>query len=114
MKVTALPLLLLFCACTSAGLPDDQPDISGLVTEVDRAGRILVEERPGEQNGGAKCWVDVSRARFVAQDKGGSRNTGAAPPLKGQRLSAWFEGGVAESYPCQATAGIILILETPG
>ena len=114
MKATAFPLLLLFCACTRAGVPDEQAHISGVVTEADRAGRILVEERPGEQNGGAKCWVDVSRARFVARGEGESGNTAAAPPMKGQRLSAWFEGGVAESYPCQATAGIILILGTPG
>ncbi|MFW6078376.1 MAG: DUF3221 domain-containing protein [Gemmatimonadota bacterium] len=90
-----------------AVIPDEAPSIEGLVTEVGDDGRVLVEEDPAERSGSKKAWVTLT-------DDTAIRRRSAAPASRsdlvpGTRVSVWFTGPVLESYPLQATAGVVVI-----
>jgi len=118
LACVAIALILPLAACSPA-LPDRDPDIRGTVTSLERQsdgdifGRILVEGpiAPGTGYGAASVSVtgDTTVLREVPD---------ASPePLafedleEGMPVEVWFEGPVAESYPVQATAGTVLVIE---
>ena len=95
-------------SAANAAPPAAEASITGIVTAVE-ASRILVEERPDERWGSLKASVRIDGARILR------RSGGTAPASEivvGQRVSVWFTGPVAESYPVQARAGTI-VLEPP-
>jgi hypothetical protein len=93
------------------------PDIKGVVTRVNlpSSGRrtILVEEKPGELSGSAKALTTVADTiQIVRRSASGSeRPATVADIANGQRVEVWFIGPVAESYPVQATARRVVIVE---
>jgi hypothetical protein len=97
--------------------PKAKADVSGVITRVNLAGddgkgSFLVE---GKKGGGAtydKAWVRVTGKTKIEQLADGQRRPARFEDLRKDCLiEAWFSGPVAESYPVQATAGVILILE---
>jgi len=121
---SALVLLMLFALVTGCSsedtslpdptgpkVPDRAPDIRGVVVNTTRtAGQIamLVE---GDPEGGTtydRASVTVTGSTKVLHRDGTSATLANVPD--GARIEVWFTGPVAESYPVQATADVILIL----
>ena len=105
-------------------LPSAEADIQGIVTEVgrvpqeanggggvgERVGVVLVEENPDEETGSQKDSVTVTKATKLFERWGEDLTRIRFDDLKvGQRARAWYTGPVAESYPRQATARVIVV-----
>ncbi len=88
------------------GPPKDNDDegAAGLI------GVVLVEENPDEEAGSQKDSVTITRAtRLVEQEEDDRASIGFDDLEEGQLVRAWYTGPVAESYPRQATARVIVI-----
>jgi hypothetical protein len=105
-------------------LPSAEADIRGIITEVgrmpqeanggesagERVGVVLVEENPDEETGSQKDSVTVTKATKLSEQRGRNLTRIRFDDLKlGQRVMAWYAGPVAESYPRQATARVIVV-----
>ena len=105
-------------------LPSAEADIHGFITKVgtvpqetngngsvgERVGVVLVEENPDEEAGSQKDSVTVTRATKLSEQRGRDLTAIDFDDLKaGQRARAWYTGPVAESYPRQATARVIVV-----
>lgn len=105
-------------------LPSAEADILGTVTEVvklphegssdegtaERIGSVLLEEEPDEESGSQKDSVSVTKATKLFERHGQDLTPVAFDHLNvGQRARAWYTGPVAESYPRQATAKVIVV-----
>ena len=89
----------------AARLPDGPPSITGTITAI-ADGRARIEAHPGEGSGSPKAVVQLAGARILRRSGG----TAAVGDLAvGQRVSAWFTGPVARSYPEQAVAAAVVI-----
>ena len=104
-------LVLALASCAQAGVPTSQPDITGTITHT-ATGSILVEERPSDTAGSAKASIRFTTATAFWRAISVSAQPATAAELReGQHVMAWFDGPAAMSYPLQATAKAILILE---
>ena len=113
-----LAAALVGAACGAGPTPSGGPDITGIVWQVtdagDGSGSLFVV---GLQ-GGAGSYDRASVA--VTADTAWRLADGRAsrPPLDrelvGRRVAVTFTGPVAESYPVQATAGLVRLLEPLG
>jgi hypothetical protein len=105
-------------------LPSAEADIRGIITEVgrmprevngggsagERIGVVLVEENPEEETGSQKDSVTVTKATKLLEGRGGDHTRIGFDDLKaGQRVRAWYTGPVAESFPSQATASLVVV-----
>lgn len=105
-------------------LPSAEADIHGIITEVgrvpqegkgnggvgERIGVALVEENPDEETGPQKDSVTVTKATRLFEQRGRDCTRIRFDNLKvGQRARAWYTGPVAESYPRQATASLVVV-----
>jgi hypothetical protein len=71
---------------------------------------VLVEEVPGG-HGDDKSYVKVPRAALLLRKTGtGVERIGFSDLRVGEEVETWFIGPVAESYPTQSTARVILIV----
>ncbi len=72
---------------------------------------LLIEEVAGGlSTGGAKSRLTVpSTARVLRRAEAGVTDVGFGALRVGQRVEAWFTGPVAESYPTQTTASVIVV-----
>ena len=112
-----LILLLLPIACSTRGFhpPDRDADIDGIVTDWatgQRAG-MLVEENPDETYGSRKIHFGVTPETQLLRwndDAGGYGTIERSDIREGDRVRAWSRGPIAESYPEQATAHTIVLL----
>lgn len=93
-----------------AGIPDEAPSICGVITALS-SDSLLVEEDPQAESGSAKAMMRVQESTRVLHRDGHTVHYSAL--AVGQTVSAWFDGPVAESYPVQTAAGVI-VLEAPG
>ncbi len=76
----------------------------------ERIGVVLVEENPNEETGSQKDSVTVTKATELFERRGRDLTRMRFDDLKvGQRARAWYRGPVAESYPRQATASLIVV-----
>lgn len=125
-------------AAGRVAVPDEAPDIRGTITLVQpgdsivRQGggggperpvvcppecgggpgmrAVLVEETPNDANAGDKSRVAVPvEARVLSLAGGRVTEIGFDALRVGQRVTAWFSGPVAESYPTLSTAAVILV-----
>ena len=90
----------------TAAIPRTTPSIIGQVTAI-ALPTIVVEEKPTELHGSAKARVRITNGTQVLRR--GEGVVGAAELRVGQQVKVWFTGPVMESYPLQATAGVIVI-----
>ena len=126
-------LVLFGCAGSKPGatasgeeprLPSAEADIRGVITEVGRMpqeangggsvrkriGVVLVEENPGEETGSQKDSVTVTKATEIFERQGRDLTQVGFDDVKvRQQARAWYAGPVAESYPRQATARVIVV-----
>ena len=84
------------------------PSIVGQVTAVTLP-TIVVEEKPTESHGSPKASVRITDGTQVLRRGGGFMS--ATELRVGQLVKVWFTGPVMESYPLQATAGVIVFIE---
>src|SRR5687767_1963458 len=121
-RVGMVALVLALGCVRSPGahdlVPPDAPSIDGIITRVTPRSEgpvLLVEQGPTRSAGEPIASVRVTPStRVLAAGPGGIAPAPAAPLGVGTRVQVWFVGPVAESYPVQATAGTILVLEEPG
>jgi hypothetical protein len=110
-----------------ASVPDDQPHITGIVTEVKRAPgaqspsskTILIEQTPrrcSKGNGKEGCnklYLDVTHETRIFRTSGGDEEAlvqaRAAELQRGQRVRAWHTGVLKKSYPGQGCARVVVI-----
>ena len=117
MRAIRLALLVLMVAGTAvlatacaAGVPTGQPAITGLVSTVSGSGdgaTILVTG--SGQVDKASVSIDARTVLLRKTDAGTSALL-LADVTAGARVSVWFDGPVAESYPVQGHAGTVLLL----
>ena len=93
--------------------PSAPADITGAVSDLavstgsDSLPVFLVVADPGSTSSVDRASVRVARDTVVWTAEG---VRGAASDLaRGERVAVWFSGPVAESYPVQATAGVVQI-----
>lgn len=86
--------------------PCTPPSIIGQTTAI-ALPMIVVEEKPTEPHGSAKARVRITDGTKVLRR--GEGVVSAAELRVGQQVKVWFTGPVMESYPLQATAGVIII-----
>ena len=114
MRTWLLVLLALALAgCGPASAPTRPADITGIVTRVSAGTggvQLVVEENPSDTAGSAKASVrtDASTHWFTA---GGMFDPSQLK--QGMRVSVWFDGPVATSYPVQAKGSDIVVLAAP-
>jgi hypothetical protein len=122
--VRKLRFILLALALTAAGLlgvsqsfSSSQVDVRGAITRIEKGrdkllGRVLIEGVKEPDTRFDKAFVDVTDETELFIKRGGERKPVEFAALKEkQRVEARFKGGVRESYPVQATAAEITILE---
>ncbi len=90
----------------ASAIPRTTPSIVGQVTAI-ALPTIVVEEKPNEPHGAAKAGVRITDSTRVSRR--GKGVVGVTELRVGQQVSVWFTGPVMESYPLQATAGVIVI-----
>lgn len=114
VAVAASLLLAAACIRSPVAIPDEPPFIRGVVTDVRLADGhtvVLVEERPGIADSGAKAEATLGRdARVLRHD--GSR-AGRDALHAGQVIRLWHTGLVLDSYPVQVGARVV-VLEPAG
>jgi hypothetical protein len=111
-KVLVRSALLATLACAPNGgtIPTDPPFMSGTVTSIGRVAEgwiVRVEERPQDVSGSAKGVFRVGDRTDVRRGGGGRARSDDL--REGQRVRVWVTGPVAESYPVQAAARMIVI-----
>jgi beta-N-acetylhexosaminidase len=112
----AVMVALAFAAAgCGSRVPSDPPAITGTIASVSPsdgggAGSILVE---GSGSIGDKASLRLSGTTPVLhRATDGSVTAATFADLKvGLRVEAWVDGPVAESYPVQATASVIAIVD---
>jgi hypothetical protein len=73
-------------------------------------GVVLIEENPDEEVGSQKDSVTVTSSTMLLEQQGQGLTPVEFDNFKrGQRARAWYVGPVAESYPRQVTARLIVI-----
>lgn len=106
-----LVLVVLSDLPTAHAVADEFGGITGIVTSVGDS-EVLIEANPGERSGSDKSYVRVTPDTRIWKQSNGDKVTGVFEDLKtGSRVKARFSGPVAESYPSQATAASIVMLD---
>jgi hypothetical protein len=118
--------VLLVAACGNHGetiadpplgvqVPGRVAEFNGTITQLDRSddasGSMLVEEKPGTQEGD-KFLASIGIGTPVAR-KGADGSITAASwtdLAKDQQVQVWVDGPVLESYPAQGGASFVLIV----
>jgi hypothetical protein len=94
-------------------LPNEQPGIRGMITKADSTAgsrMILVEENPADAAGSQKASVRLNDQTKIYRRSGSSlEKIGQSDLTSGKKVSVWFEGPVAESYPVQGSASVIVL-----
>jgi len=106
----ALAVTALLATACAAGVPTDPPAITGLVSTASGSGdgtTILVTG--SGQVDKASVFIDARTTLLRKTDTGTSALL-LADITAGARVSVWFDGPVAESYPVQGHAGTVLLL----
>ena len=113
MRTWSLVLVALaLAACGPASAPTRPADITGIVTRVSAGAdgvQFLVEENPSDSAGSAKASVRTTASTHWFR---GSASFDPTQLTQGMRVSVWFDGPVATSYPVQAKGADVLVLPT--
>ena len=125
-RVAVLALLLLVVAAVGCGGDDDDddgargaPTVTVPARAADRAGTItskdgsaiLVEEFPDAETGDKISAAITDTTVIVREGADGTRTTATFEDLVvGQQVQLWVDGAIAESYPEQGGASVVLIV----
>jgi hypothetical protein len=96
---------------------DTEPDVTGFITKVEAAGRNDIVGRISVESHAdklvAKYVVTVTRDTSLFRESGKERQRITFNSLEAQQwVELWFSGPVMESYPMQATASQIVMIES--
>ena len=116
-----LPLMLVLALTIRASAQEAKPDIHGPADKVTAAndatkkngilGSMLIETPKDAKFAYDKAFVRVNNKTKIQKMNGKLVEDAKFEEIRnGVKVSVWFTGPVAESYPVQATAGRILIL----
>jgi beta-N-acetylhexosaminidase len=115
LSIVAIAALALSAVACGPRVPSDPAAITGTIASVSAsdgggAGAILVE---GSGSIGDKASLSVSGTTPVLRRAKDAAVTAAVfADLKvGMRVEVWVDGPVAESYPVQAAASVIVIVD---
>lgn len=124
MIATVVVSVVLLAGC-AARVPDRTPDMQGahvaaqsgngdertlrLEVDIDAAKQAGIQDA-GEGYDVASVRVD-RKTVILRQGTDGAEKATVDDVVGARFLNVWFTGAVAESYPVQATAGTIVILE---
>jgi len=89
--------------------PSSPATIVGEITQID--GRILVEQQPGATIGDKIVFSFNDATRIIARVGDDLEPKTVGDLAVGQRVEVWAAGAVAESFPAQATAKTIIIVD---
>lgn len=120
-------LAALAAGLTMAGVsaaPQDKVSIRGSVTKLTPANdaakdrgvlvTVLIEGPKDKATEYDRAWVTITTKTKLEKLANGKKVEAKAEDLKaGAKVESVFTGPVAESYPVQATAGSLVILEDP-
>jgi beta-N-acetylhexosaminidase len=112
MRTCLLVLMALVIGGCAATAPTRPADITGVVTRLtigNDGPQILVEENPADAAGSGKALVRTGGSTHWFS---GGATFDASKLKQGMRVSVWFDGPVATSYPVQAVASDVVILGT--
>jgi len=99
----------LATACATS-VPSDPPGITGTISSVGQASDATTVLVTGTgQVDKASVLIDA-RTTLLRETPDGISALLLADLKQGARVSVWFDGPVAESYPVQAHAGTVLLL----
>jgi hypothetical protein len=121
--VRIIPLALLIAGIMACTPPDtvetlsrQPPSIRGTITSVERAqtsvqrSSLRIEERPDQASGDDKALVTLAEGTLLYERRAGELARITIDSVQtGWLAEAWFEGPVAESYPVQATASLVIV-----
>lgn len=116
---TACLALLLVCHAVPGGGKEGKADIRGVIktAKINKPddkilATLLVEGKPGKDVSYDKAFVKITKATKLVRVGAKDRKAATVEDLKvGVQVEMTFTGPVAESYPVQATAGEVRILE---
>jgi hypothetical protein len=112
--LVALLSAAMLTGCSNAPRrPVEAPSIRGTISSLDRldsgqASLLIVADEDVVTTVYERAVVRITPATEIL-DAGGNERT-AEYIRNGLRVEVWFVGGVAESYPVQATAGTIAVI----
>jgi len=90
-------------------LPSEPATIIGQISSLE-GGSMLIEENPGQPDTGRKIVFRLESDTLVAERIGDNIVARAQADLQvGQRVAAWADGPLAESYPEQGSAAAVVI-----
>lgn len=102
---------LLVPAAAARTTAEDSGGITGTVTDIGES-EVLIEEDPNERFGSDKSYVRITPNTRIRKESGGKNAAARFEDLAvGGRVEARFSGPVAESYPTQATAASVVVLD---
>lgn len=111
----ALVALLILAGCSPAP-PKEAASISGSITTVTPGygtlGSVLVEGPTGASAAYDKASVNITASTTLLRKiADGYEGVSFADLDVGMRVDVWFTGPVAESYPVQATADAVVVVD---
>jgi beta-N-acetylhexosaminidase len=119
-NLAGLALLLMVLPSIPAHGAETKMDIRGNITSVNVAnqnnagviGSILIEGKVEKDTGFDKASIRITKETKLLQREGGKETSIKFEDLKvGQKAEASFNGPVAESYPVQTSAGLVVVLK---
>lgn len=120
---SAVLLALAVAGCSTGNadvqLPEEDPDIRGTITQVDRAEgslHIMVEADPSDSvmsanpRGTPKSRVRIMEdSQLLEREEEGVDRIAADDLEKGDLVAVWFNGPVLQSYPSQSGAAVVVL-----
>lgn len=106
-----LGTLSLVAGCAVNKAPHTQPDMNGVITEIDQENQAILLEQNSKFEEGPKDWVEIEKTTkiYFENEQGKLVQAEFAEFVTGQRVKAWYQGAILESYPRQAKAKVIII-----
>jgi len=118
VAAVAVALLLsgLLLGCAAPKPPDTEPSIRGVITNVtpraDGFWVILIEETSPEGFEFDKASLAITKDTTILKPVGdGYQVVTLEEPIEGLFVDAWVTGPVRESYPIQADADVVVLLD---
>jgi len=108
-------VLALTWSCAPASLPEEPPSIRGQITSITPSekgseGSVLIEGAKESDTEYDKASVRITADTQIF-DADGNPGLSFGDLETGMRVEAWFTGAVAESYPVQALAETVRVLQ---
>lgn len=114
--LVALALSAVLAGCAVSAPPDSQPSIRGPITSISAGaegfGTILVEETSPQGLSFDKASLAITKdTKLLKRDGDGYVEFAYGGLSEGMFVEVWITGPVRESYPVQADADTLVVLE---